>query len=83
MSAFINKEEGSNTREAQKIRASVVKELTKVNGYSGCNKVFSIFKYLIHGGNIITHSEMNDVAYCFVGCFLNVCTCFRVFFFQV
>jgi hypothetical protein len=52
MSAFINKEEGSNTRPAQRARAVVVEELAKVNGYSGCNKVFSIFKHLIHGGRI-------------------------------
>jgi len=80
MSAFINKEEGSNTRQAQKIRASVVKELTKLNGYSGCNKVFSIFKYLIHGGNIITHSEMND-ADCFFCVPFLTCVLVSLFFF--
>jgi hypothetical protein len=51
MSSFINKEEGSNTREEQKKRKEVVKTLSAVKGYSGSNKVFAIFKSLIFAGN--------------------------------
>jgi hypothetical protein len=51
MSSFINKEDGSNTRIAQAKRAELTKVLKMLKGYSGNNRVFSIFKILIEEGN--------------------------------
>jgi hypothetical protein len=45
------KEDGSNTRIAQAKRAELTKVLKMLKGYSGNNRVFSIFKILIEEGN--------------------------------
>jgi len=50
MASFINKEEDSNTRPAQAERKKAKELLKELNGYSGTNKVFSIFKLLIEEG---------------------------------
>jgi hypothetical protein len=50
MAAFINKEVNSNTRPVQTERKKATKLLKSLNGYSGANKVFSIFRILISEG---------------------------------
>ena len=50
ISSFINKEEGSNTREAQKKRKHVIGVLKSLKGYSGVNRVFGLFKVLVEEG---------------------------------
>ena len=50
MAAFINKEDGANTREGQQARKQTVAVLKQVNGYSGNNKVMSIFRLLKENG---------------------------------
>jgi len=52
MSSFIKREEGANTRESQQKRVKTVQLLRTINGYSGHNKVMSIFRPLINEGNI-------------------------------
>jgi hypothetical protein len=50
ISCFINKEEGSNTREAQKKRKEVILLLKSLKGYSGVNRVFGLFKVMVDQG---------------------------------
>jgi len=53
MSDFINKIDGSTSREARRARKQTVVDLKKVQGYSGINKAFSVFKTLIFSGNCV------------------------------
>ena len=57
MTAFINKTPGSNTREGQQQRKQTTAVLREINGYSGVNKVFRIFKLLIDEGMIQLHKN--------------------------
>jgi hypothetical protein len=51
MSSFIKKVPGANSRDSQMKRMKTVELLKQINGYSGNNKVMSIFKPLINEGN--------------------------------
>lgn len=49
MSAFINREDGANNREAQQVRKYTANVLNECSGY---NKVNDIFKLQTEGGMI-------------------------------
>lgn len=78
MAAFLNKAEGSNNRAAQSERVRIKNNLKSLNARSGVNRVFSIFKVLLHEGLNVIFIYIYGFADSFL-CFVGVGNMLRIF----